>query len=304
MQSIAEALNKLNTDPVTAHFQAVMEAQLTGLPVATILRELPPTKDHLLSAQQLTRLIQLITQYNQEDGKHEPLHKALEKVKAPLKQSVLQQNYDENLLLTLCQTLDTIKHFELLRHCVKWAQAKWHKPIWMYYRVYAETNGDPEQSSFMQRLRLQDNLELARREKDQRATMLIGNYLDRYHKAHPQMALDFLESLLGQDEEEDFEDPIEELFGHLPDEVFHRIDKKADALVQKISPERLVQELNKIIGHNRNILFAMMKDPDLFTALMLLKAADDLSIDVDVTVEDILEYFDVDNQTGSFPFPF
>ena len=69
------------------------------------------------------------------------LHKALEKVKAIIKQS-LKQNTSEETLLTLCQCLDRIHHFELLRACVKIAQPLWDKPIWMYYRVYAEANGN------------------------------------------------------------------------------------------------------------------------------------------------------------------
>ncbi|MGR9117006.1 MAG: hypothetical protein ACU85E_14675 [Gammaproteobacteria bacterium] len=304
LQAISEALNQLNQDPVTAHFQAAVEALLTGLPVATLLRELPPAKDHLLSAQELSRLNQLITRYSQEDINLELLHKALEKIKAPLKQSVLQQNFDENLLLTLCQTLDTIHHFELLRHCAKWAQAKWHKPIWMYYRIYSDTNDDPIRCTFMNAFRLQENLDQARREKDLRAVALIGRYLDRYHEAHPSRGTGFIENLFDMDELEDSADPLDELFGHLSDEVFIKLDKKLAALVKKTSPEKLIQELNKISSNKSKLLLAMMQDPDLFTSLMIIKAAEELGLAIGVTYEDVLQCFDIGKQPSSFPFPF
>ncbi len=302
MQMIADALNMLNSDPVNLHFQATLEALLTGQPVATILRDLPPAKEHVLSKQALIRFIELLKQYAQESGNEEYLHKALEKVKAPLKKSVLQQNYDESLLLSLCQTLDSLQHFELLRHCAKWARDQWPKPIWVYYKIYSETNGEPEQCSFMQSLSLQTNLEQARQDKDHRAMALIGDYLKRYHEARPLLGMGFLENLFDMDED-DTEDPFEKLFGHLPDELFFKINKRIESLAKKTSPERLVQELGKVIGHhNRHILFAIMQDPDLFTALMIVRAADELGIRIDVSVEDVLACFGVENKTNSFPF--
>ena len=47
-----------------------------------------------------------------------------------------------------------------------------------------------------------------------------------------------------------------------------------------------------------------MLNPDLLSALLMLRAADDLSIDIDVTVGDVLECFGVNKQTDIFSFPF
>lgn len=306
LQAVAEAMNKLDPDPVTAHFQAAVEAQMAGLPVATILRELPATKDRLLSEQALTRLIHLLTQYGRQQSNRELLHKALEKIKAPLKQSVLKQSFEEKLLLALCQALDAIEHFELLRHCAKQAQAKWHNPIWMYYRVHGETNGDPGKISYMHRFRLMAALDQAAREKDHRARVLIERYLERYHQTLDSPGLDFFDSSLHAEQEEPAKDvdPFDQLFGHLPDEIFYRIDKKADALVKKTSPERLIEELTKVTGNDRNLFFAMMQDPDLFSALMIVKAANELSLDIGVSYEDVLKCFDVEKVPRSLPFPF
>ncbi|WP_155920653.1 hypothetical protein [Methylobacter luteus] len=296
LQAITEAQNKLNTDPVNMHFQAAMEALLTNLPVATLLRELPPAKDYLLSAQELARLVERLKRYSQESGSQEQTHKALEKIKAALKKSLQQQDYAENLLLALCEALDSIRHFELLRYCSKLAQSKWQKPVWIYFQIYSETDGEPERCSFMNRLRLEENLEKARQEKDHRATVLIDHYLDGYHKAHPLKAMNFLDNLFAKDEQNNVENPFDKLFGHLSYETFHKLNKKLTSLSKKTSPERLVQELNRANGDK--ILQAIMKNPDLFTALMVLRAADALGIAIEVSVEEILACFNVSKKSG------
>lgn len=300
LQLIAEALSKLNADPVNMHFQAAMEALSTNLPVATLLRELPPARDHLLSDRELSLLIERLKRYSQESGDRERPHKALEKIKAALKKSLQQQNYPENLLLALCEALDSVKHFELLRHCSKLALSEWPKPVWIYYRIHSETEGDPGRCSFLDRLRLEESLEEARQEKDRRATVLIGHYLDGYRKAHPGKAMGFLDSLFAREERNDAEDPFDRLFGHLSYETFHKLNKKLTALTKKTSPERLVQELDGVNGDK--VLQAIMKNPDLFTALMVLKAAEHLGIDIDVGVEDVLACFNVGKKLGFFPF--
>ncbi|PKM10789.1 MAG: hypothetical protein CVV13_11635 [Gammaproteobacteria bacterium HGW-Gammaproteobacteria-3] len=302
---ITDALNKLDADPLSAHFQIALEAQLTGLPVTTLLTELPPVKGHLLSPPELTRFVRLLTQYNQEHGGLESLHKALEKVKAPLKKSISQQHYDENLLLALCQALDTLKHFELLRHCAKYGVSTWQKPIWTYYRIYSETNGNPHQCSFKQSLSLKVNLNDARQEKDHKTVMLIGNYLDRYHQAHAPVGMDFLDRLFGvndENEEDEAENPFDALFGHLPDEIFYKLDRQVNVLTKKISPERLIQDLTKITGSKPAILMSIMKNPDIFSALLILKAAEDLGINIEVGLEDVINAFNIGKNTGSGPF--
>ena len=305
LQQISESLNKFNTDPVNAHFQVAMEALLTGLPVSTILRELPPVRNHLLSEQELIRFIQLLKRYTLEEGNQERLHKALEKVKSALKKSLQQQDYPENQLLTLCQALDKINHFELLRHCAKLAQSKWQKPIWLYYRIYSDVNGNPEQCSFRDLLRLEKIQEQARQENDHRDVLLIGNFLDRYYEVHPEAGFGFLEDVFGSNEQQDeFEEPMEKLFNHLPEDIFYKLNKKIKILIKKTTPERLIKELGSVTGDNENILLAMMQEPDLFSSLLIIRAADDLDIDIDVSVEDVLECFGVNKQTSPYPFPF
>ncbi len=289
---IAQALNTLNPDAAAAHFQAGMEALLAGLPVAPILRVLAPMDTELVSAQALTRLIQLIEQYRQNDAARPLLHKALDKIKPQLKKSLLQQNYSETLQLSFCQALDGIQHFELMRPCAKSGQNQWQKPLWLYYKIYAETNGDPGKCSFMQRASLQLNLNDAYRDKDFRAQTLIGRYLDAYHAVQFPQDSDSSDDFSPDGETENFADPIFALFGHLPDDLFDKIDLKADLLARKTPPARLMLELSRMAGAKPDKLVASMQnDLDLFSALLLLKAANDLNLDIEVTARDILDYF-------------
>ncbi len=303
LQEIAESLKILNSDPVNSHFQATMEALLTGLPVATLLRELSPIKDYLLSKQEFSHFIQQLKHYEQEDGNPERLHKALEKIKSTLKKSVEQQNYEETDMLTFCQTLDNLGHFALLRHCAKNRPLKWGNPIWIYYRIYSETNGKAEKCTMMQRLRLESLHEQAKEEKDHRALILIDNYLNDYFRAYPERNMSFLDNIFSP-EENDFEDPMEELFDHIPEKILISLEKKIESLTRKTSPERLAEELIKETGDVENVLIAMTKNPDLFIALMLVKAADNLKIDIDVSFADVLDVFAInDNEKNNF-FPF
>ncbi len=294
LQLVVPALNKLNPDPATAHFQATMEALLTDLPVAPILRELPKANEDLVSAPALNRLIALIELYAQDEDNLLLLHKALDKIKAPLKKSLLQKNYPEKLQLSFCQALYSIQHFELMRPCAKSGQSQWQKPLWFFYKVYSETNGDATTCSFVQRAGLQINLDDAYRDKDFRAQNLIGEYLDAYHAPLFPNEFEYSE----QETTENFVDPIYALFGHLPDKLFEKIDLKADMIARKTPPDRLLQEVLKISGAPANLLTAMQNDPDLFNALLLLKAANDLKLDIEVTAQAILEHFGLTQQTA------
>jgi len=306
LQRIVETLNTLHKDSVNKHFQGAMEALLNGLPVATILRELAPVKEHLLSVQELTGLIKQLNQYATNDDHHEYLKKALDKIKAPLKKSLLARDYDEALLLGFCKVLDTVSHFELLRHYAKFAQAKWKKPIWMYYRVYADNNGNAENCSYMEVQRLQFAMTQTREDKDYQAGLLIEKFLESYYEAHPQRGMGFLEELFGvdDDEDKDFEDAMENLFGHIPENILIEISNKAESISKKLTPDRLIQELMEQAESNETVLMAMMQNPDIFSAMLIIKAAKELNIDIDVDVDDVIEAFGISDHSASFPFPF
>jgi tetratricopeptide (TPR) repeat protein len=291
LQVIAGVLGKLNKAPLNSHFQAAIEALLAGLPVSTVLRELPGLTDYQLSEEDLSRFIALLQHYQQQEVSPDLLFKALDKIKAALKKSLQLQAYDEALMLSLCQIFATLQHFEFLRFIAQTTRRKQPKPIWMYYWIFADTRGQAENCSMTDRLRLELNLEEARLAKDQRVAMLIGDYLDRYFTAHPMKSPDFLETLFDQGTEAEQADPLDELFGHIPDEVMVKVMKKLEALAKKTKPEWLVQEVSKFIHPNTNIFHAIMQNPDVFPALMIVKAANELAINIGVSYADVLDYF-------------
>jgi hypothetical protein len=131
--------------------------------------------------------------------------------------------------------------------------------------------------------------------------VLIGNYLNRYHEADSQLGIGILDDVFSADQQDVAEDPFA-IFDHIPDEVYYKLQKKISALIKKTSPEKLVQELGDVVGDSSIIFHAISQNPDLFMALTILKAADALNIDIDVSVADVLKRFGVDNKTGSTPF--
>lgn len=305
LQIIVDSFNTFNVDPVNSHFQAAMEAQLTGLPVATILRELPSTSDYVLSSQELIRFIEQIEEYAKDEDKHELLNKALEKIKRQLKNALKVQAISEEELLTLCQIFDDINHFELLRHCVKYGIDKWDNPIWDFYQVYADVNGIPEKCSPYRITYLEDLREQAMNNNQHRAVIKIDRFVQWYYRAHSEGELGFIDDLFRDDEQEaDIEDPLELLFGHIPEKVLKKLNKKLESLLKITSPEVLVKQLKQTLGDDQNVLNTMMQEPDIFMALLMLKAADELGIDIDVSVGDVLDCFSVDKQTDIFSFPF
>ena len=307
-QLIAESVQKLNAGLACAYFCASLEGLLLDLQLAPMLKELPKlTTDYLLSEHEMTQLIKLIQQYGDDENVSQVLlHKALEKVKAVIKQSLKQQNYGEETLLSLCQSLAHTQHFELLRACVKTAQPLCSKPIWMYYRVFAEVNGIAGKCSFMNVLRLRESLENAQREKDQRAIALIGQFLDQYQESRAPSGFNILDSLFGGIDDVD-EDPIDILFGHLPDDIYDQLEEKTTELTKKTTPERMLKILAADYFSNNvtKMLNLLKNNPDSMYAFIMLKAADDLGFDINVTADEIVECFTSQQATSKpKPFPF
>jgi hypothetical protein len=307
LQNIAAAVKSIYADPVNMQFNVAMAALLNGLPVTTLLRELPPSKEYLLAAAELNNMMQQLQQHIDAGIEHTLLHKALEKIKAPLKKSLLTQNYAEALLLQFCEKLDAIKHFELLRHIAKFAQDQWQSPIWMYYRVYAMCNGVAAHCSNYDEYRLQNAHKQAQESNEYQTCVLIDHFLDSYYEAHPQRSLGFLDSLFGFDDDEDEDtnaDIMEQLFGSLPEDTLAAMNYEMEAITEKQTPEQLIQGLMQQVGNNKMVLMAMMQDPDIFSAFLLLKAAEKLKIDIGVGVDDVIEAFGIKENSRRFPFPF
>ncbi len=302
LQLIVDALAKLHTDPFSMYFHASMATLSAGLPVDIILSALPSANDYLLSEDEFTQFMQLLEQFMYEADNNEQSRGALDEIKAPLKKALTEQGFAESIFLSLCKILEKLEHFELLRHCAKLAFSQWEKPIWMYYRVYANNDGKPEDCSFREVMSLKYYHEQAMQDKDFQTGMMLEKLLDRYYQVHPQRKKGFLEDLFAINSEEKKLDRMEVLFAHIPDEVLMKLNTSIESLSKNTSVEQAVTDLMQTADNKKNIMQAMMQDPDLFSALMVVKAADEQGINIDVSIEGVLECFDVGKNTGSFPF--
>jgi len=284
---IVAALEQLNNDSMVCHFQAAMEALLCGKPVATVLRALPPITNPSLSNQELDSLCDLIRSYLKY-GSVELLHKALGKIKAPVKKSLAQSDLDEQKILAFCALLADIKYFELLRYCVATLSSDKTAPIWVYYRVYSKLNGQPDKLKFTQRMQLEQAMAEAHHNNDHRALVLIERFLTASVRTNPPADLDILDALLGKEDEIE---PLEQLFGHLSDNTVFRIERKIDSFIGNLTPEKLVREFQKKAGKDVNLMRIVVSSPDFLTALLFFKAAEQLNIDIGVTLQDALDKF-------------
>lgn len=302
LQRIVETLAKLNADPVSMQFQAQMEAGLLDQPTTQLTRALPAFKDYLLSSGELPRLIASIEYYDEQLDDRALLFKALDKIKAPLKKSIQWLLDHEDLLLAWCEVLARIGCFELLKHCAKLANPKWPKPIWMYYRVVGDCQGDASRMDLMAQYRLKLAIEDARADNDAKTAFLIGRFIEQHFGNSTPFDLedDFAEP--GEAIQDD--DPLEDLFGHIPESVMDKIGKKTQDIMLNTGPERFVA--NHIRQHSNIIdaqrLAALFMNPDFFSAVALLAAADALKIEIGLSFEDIVHRFENDSPQLSLPF--
>lgn len=302
LQRVAEALQSLNDDPVNMQFQAFLEASLLDMPVAPLSKALPPLKDHLLSPQQFTRLMELIRHYDEQDISHKILFATLDKIKAPVKKSIQQPCYNEELLLDWCRCLENIGHFDWLKHCVKHAQTKWSNPIWVYYRIYVEIQGDPNQLGMMSMFQLQNASEKARSANDQKTASLINRFIDRVIGDYSPFGS---EAEMDYDAEREVNDAIfDDLFGHLPDSIMDKIDRKVQSNMMKTDPDLYVTEHIRSYSQTMDPkrLTELFMNPEFFTAVAVLDAARELQIDVGCRFEDIVYRFENDTPQRSLPF--
>ncbi|MBS3952875.1 MAG: hypothetical protein KGZ88_08005 [Methylomicrobium sp.] len=310
LQKIADALQKLNADPLAMHFQATIEALLLDVTVATVTRQLPPIKDYLLPAQGMSSLISLIKQYDEQGCDYKILIKGLDKFKALIKKSVQQQDYTEALLLEWSQLLVSLQHFELLRHCVKLALSQWKKPVWRYYLVYATANGSPARVSMLDLYRLKDSLDDALRGNDQRTAQLIRRFIVEVEQfLNPLNFIDdFLEQYeeyLEDDEEDDHTDAVMHLFGHLSESDFLKINKRLTLTMKQKTPDQVLAICFSLCRKkiSPKIQDFLMGDQLFVTCAALFYAAYELHMDIGITMDEIVAYFDEsDLPKSSFPF--
>ncbi len=298
---IADSVQQLYPELLTAHFYAMMEASLMGLPLATVIKTLPTlTKDYAVSPHELTQFIELLLQYHNRSDTQSLLGKIINKVKAPLKQAFNKKQLDSNLLLSFCQCMDSISNFELMRACVKSNQAEHKTPIWTYYRIYSEVNGDADKCSYRNINILEHKLNEALSKNDQRTAVLIEKFLDKHYQNKVPKNIETLAGLLGININSDKPDPMA-LFDYLPSEVYEKIDKKSDDLLKKMGLDRLITVLIKqyFPDDDGTVMKRVLGNIEAMQALSFIKAAEELNIPLEVKPADIIKC--IDDEAASAP---
>ena len=107
-------------------------------------------------------------------------------------------------------------------------------------------------------------------------------FLEEYSQA--EVGVNITEELLDLDKEpENFVDPLEQLFAQIPEDELLKLTKKTEALTVTTTPEQLVEDLIKESDSHEHILQAMMQQPDLYSALITIKAASSLGLSISVS---------------------
>ena len=288
---IHSTIKSLYDDPVNITFALLMEGLTVNIPAKSIL-DLCPDNDHqVISTEALESLSQQITSYAENKESHANINQALEPMTFALKESILQ-NSSEAMSQNFCHILTQIEAYDMVNSIATSALIEWDKPIFTYYLYHSQARGQAEVCHFIHILKLQKSLLQAKLDKDNASYLLMDTFLQQYYEIYPQKTKNLFKKLLLGDKQKSADDSMDKLFGHISDENLFLLNDEIEILSKKITPEQLANELNDTQDNNP-LYLAMMKDPDVFNALIVVKAADQLQIVIDVTEEDVFDYFEL-----------
>jgi hypothetical protein len=158
----------------------------------------------------------------------------------------------------------------------------------VYYQVLSVTQNLADECSYINLRRLQKSLEQAREEKDQQTIILIDKFLNQYKVAHPGKMTQFFQKLFLEGKQQTSEDPLETLFGSLSDEILLQLSGPVDTM----SKQTTLEQLSQVIRPDDNALvLAMMQTPDLYNALIVVKAAEQSGVNIDANIDKVFECF-------------
>ena len=278
-----------------SRYRITSEALQLDIPLKALLKSISPIpKNYALANTELNTLLNLLD----EQYKADPavMVKALDTVKKELKAIIKKQPISQEQLLSLMQRLERIKHFELMLHCYKCAPEKKFKPVWIYYKIYIAAKGNPALVPTMSISVLQLQHNTATDQGDLRTATLIANFLDKIHFYHSE---DFY---YDDEDEDDFYDPFAELFDHIDARTLAKINRQFDQFNEKLSEDKLVKMLAEMLPNKKHILL-LFKHLEVFNALLFLRAAEELNIDINVKAKDIIDISQQEFDTA-LPFPF
>ena len=276
-----------------SRFRIINEALLLDIPLTPLLRQISPlAEDYELSNGELHAFIKLLDAQQKEGNS--VIVKALDKTKKDFKRLIKQQRLNQDQSQIIMQQLEKFKHYELMRHCLNCTPDIKGKPLGVFYKTYLEAKGNPAEVPPFEIAKLQLQFSNAENQGDPRTAALISRFLDKIYQLQQK---DYSEPV-----EDDFFDPYGALFEHIDNRTFSKIDRKIDQLQNTLVEDKLLSALIEMLP-DKKLTSLLLMDMNIFDALLFLKAAQELDIDINVTVENILDIAQ-DNSGASFPFAF
>jgi hypothetical protein len=107
--------------------------------------------------------------------------------------------------------------------------------------------------------------------------------------AHPGKMTQFFQKLFLEGKQQTSEDSMEILFGNLSDEILLQLSEPVDIMSKKTTLEQLSQTIRP---DDNALVLAMMQSPDLYNALIVVKAAEQSGIHIDADIDKVFECFD------------
>ncbi len=293
MQMLTENLRNASEGQFIRRYRIVHEALTLDLPTAPILRGIKAlAEDYVLSDAELNRFLRLLDE--QRKTSDPCLIQAVEKVKKEFKRFLKEQTWTDAQRLQVMQSMENIRHFELMRHCLRCVPDTMSKPIWIFYKVYLAAQGNPAKVSLIDVSKLQVQYDAAKQQGDERTAARISGFLDKIYQYRTT-------DNFASPAEEGYFDPYDHLFETIDSRTFTKINRKYEQMQKNLPAERMIDLLLAALPDKkwlRNILM----DEDLFSALVFLQAARELDIDIGVSVDDILNVARENEPPASFPF--
>lgn len=291
-QQILETLKQTYSDSLNVRFKACLEILTLGLSLADFEEELKRLEIGQRSETAIKQLDEQIYDAIKYEVSSVHIHQALNHVTNLLLEHLTEAESNEDMWVKLANQLSNIKHFDLLLKIAEVAENKWDASVWGYYSILAKTEGQAEACSEIDISRLQQLYEQSRQSNQIAIAELIQHYINQYKKSHPGKFILLLNKFLASSQHEPIQQSLEPLFDHLSDDVMMQLYDVVEQSSQQMTMEQMADEWSSD-EDKHSLIKAMQRTPNLLMALLILKAAHELNLEIGVSIISVLNYFNV-----------
>ncbi|MDQ5910331.1 MAG: hypothetical protein QG599_2427 [Pseudomonadota bacterium] len=176
---------RLAGSPVLGWLRLAVEAFSLKMDPATFQREieLGDPRKFTVSRADLMTLTQWVNTWR--EGGVNSICSILEDLEKPLKRAIKELNKEEDLL-TVCECLHEVPHYELLEYAATGALQHYpDRPLFIYYQVYGRAEGEMDDVRDRDYDRLENALEAAQKADDKRAVIRISQFMEEGEMSLP-----------------------------------------------------------------------------------------------------------------------